>query len=99
MVTKKLSKEQHQELFFILERENKKLKQIFAEIKLIDDKFSQTFNLAESYYQDMKHFFDKKEYVKAFELQNYVWGLLDSLGVMKAVQVPKELQSWFKAEF
>jgi hypothetical protein len=99
MVTKKLSKEQHQELFFILDRESKKLKQIFAEIKLIDDSFSQIFNLAKSYYQDMKHFFDKKEYVKSFELQNYVWGMLDSLAVMKAVQVPEEMQKWFKAEF
>ena len=95
----KLSQAQQQELFFILDRENRKLKEIFAKIKLVDDKFSQTFNLVKSYYEDMNHFFDKKEYVKAFELQNYVWGMLDSLAVMKAIKVPKEMQKWFKADF
>jgi hypothetical protein len=95
----KLSQKQEEELFFILDRENKKLEKVFSSIKLKDQKFSEIFHLAQSYYGDMKHFFDKKEYVKAFELQNYVWGMLDSLAVMKAIQVPKELQKWFKTDF
>jgi hypothetical protein len=47
----------------------------------------------------MKYFFKKDEHVKAFELQNYVWGLLDSLALSKAIEVPKEFQKYFKAEF
>jgi hypothetical protein len=95
----RLSPKQQEEFFFILERENKKLNEIFSSIKLKNSKFSQTFNLAQSYYQDMIHFFKKKEHVKAFELQNYIWGLLDSLAIIKAIQIPKEMQKWFKADF
>ncbi len=95
----KITKKQEQELFYVLNRENEKLKMIFSSIKLIDKKFSQAFNLVQSYYKDMNHFLNKKEYVKAFELQNYVWGILDSLAIMKAIKVSREMQKWFKAEF
>jgi hypothetical protein len=57
------------------------------------------FILVKSYYEDMKHFFEKQEYVKAFELQNYVWGMLDALAVNGLIEVPKEIQKWFKADF
>ena len=96
---KKLSKSQQEEFFLILKREDKKLDEIFLKIKLVKKEFFSTFELAASYYNDMKHFLDKKEYVKAFELQNYIWGILDSLAIMKAIEVPKDLQKHFKAEF
>ena len=94
-----LSPKQKEEFFFILKREEAKLNQIFEKIKLKDQKFSETFKFAKSYYEDMKHFFAKQEHVKAFELQNYVWGLLDALALNKAIEVPKELQKHFKVEF
>ena len=95
----KFSKKQKDEFFFLLKREEAKLQQIFDKIKLKDQKFSETFKFTQSYYQDMKYFFEKQEHVKAFELQNYVWGLLDALALSKAIEVPKELQKHFKTEF
>jgi hypothetical protein len=68
-------------------------------LKIKDKQSIQAFQLMQSYYEDMNHFLDKKEYVKAFELQNYVWGILDCLASLKLIQVPKEMQKWFKAEF
>lgn len=94
-----ISKKQQEELFFMLERESKKLIQVFSNIKLKDKKYSQVFNLSKTYFQDMQHFLDKKEYVKAFELENYVWGLLDALAIAKAINVPARMRGWFKAEF
>lgn len=95
----KLTKPQKQEFFRILKREEAKLEQIFDKIKLKDSKFEETFKFMKAYYEDMKFFFKKEEHVKAFELQNYVWGFLDALAISGAIEVPKELQKWFKAEF
>jgi hypothetical protein len=96
-----LNKTQEEEFFFILERENKKLEQIFKSIKLKtkDKKTKEIFNLVLSYYKDMSYFLKKKEYVKAFELENYVWGLLDALAIFKAIQIPANMQAWFKCDF
>lgn len=94
-----LSAKQKEEFFFILKREEAKLERIFEKIKLKKQEFSETFKFTKSYYEDMRFFFKKQEHVKAFELQNYVWGLLDALALAKAIEVPKELQKYFKAEF
>jgi hypothetical protein len=95
---RRLTQKQENELFYVLNREKTKLEQIFSSMKLKDKKFSPAFNLAQAYYKDMNHFLDKKEYVKAFELQNYVWGILDCLAISKALQVPREIKGWFKAD-
>ena len=94
-----LSPKQKEEFFFILKMEEAKLEQIFEKIKLKKQEFSEIFKFTKSYYEDMKYFFKKDEHVKAFELQNYVWGLLDYLALSKAIEVPKEFQKYFKADF
>jgi len=94
---KKLPQKQHDELFFYLERELKKLREVFEKVKVKKD--ADAFKLALSYFQDAKHFDKKKEYVKAFELVNYVWGILDALAISKDISVPKEIQKWFKNDF
>mgnify|MGYP003886043905 CR=1 FL=1 len=85
----------------MLKREDKKLKEVFKSIKLIEKKgkAKEIFELAKSYYKDYVYFKEKKDYVKAFELQNYVWGLLDALAILKAISVPKKLQKYFKTDF
>ncbi|HDI02989.1 MAG TPA: DUF357 domain-containing protein [Candidatus Pacearchaeota archaeon] len=96
MLTEKSSKE----LIFMLQREDKKLKEVFKSIKLTGkEKAKEIFELAKSYYKDYVYFKEKKDYVKAFELQNYVWGLLDALAILKAISVPKKLQKYFKTDF
>jgi hypothetical protein len=93
----KLPEKQHDELFFYLERELKKLKEVFKKIKIKKD--ADAFKLATSYFEDAKHFYKKKEYVKAFELVNYVWGILDALAIHKEITVPKGIRKWFKTDF
>ena len=94
---KKLTDKQHDELFFYLERELKKLEEVFKKVKIKKD--LDAFKLAKSYFQDSKHFYEKKEYVKSFELVNYVWGILDALAIHTEMTVPKEIQKWFKSDF
>ncbi|UCD20519.1 MAG: DUF357 domain-containing protein [archaeon] len=94
----KINKKQEKELFHYMERELKKLEQVFKKIKLKEKKFSNTFNLALSYFKDSKHFYKKQEYVKCFELLNYTWGLLDALAISKGILVPKTIKKWFKIE-
>jgi len=93
----KLPQKQHDELFFYLERELKKLEEVFKKVKVKKD--LDAFKLAQDYFQDAKHFDKKEEYVKAFELVNYVWGILDALAISKDISVPKEIQKWFKNDF
>ncbi|WP_342765398.1 DUF357 domain-containing protein [Candidatus Nanopusillus massiliensis] len=49
-----------------------------------------------SYYKDLKYFYEKKDFVKAFELENYIWGILDTLINLKLIEVPEEYKKWFK---
>jgi hypothetical protein len=44
----------------------------------------------------LKYFYEKKDFVKAFELENYIWGILDTLINLKLIDVPEEYKKWFK---
>ncbi len=81
------------ELMFYLHREYEKLRKIFVDIKFLDKKIEE-FVL--SYYKDFLYFYDKKDYVKAFELENYIWGMLDILINLKLIEVKEEYKKWFK---
>lgn len=94
----KLTKKQKEELFFYMERELKKLEEIFKEVKLKNKKALEVFDLAKTYFQDALYFNKKDEYVKTFELINYCWGLLDALAILKALEIPAKMKGWFKIE-
>jgi hypothetical protein len=82
-----------EEFFYYLDREYKKLELIFENIKFLDNKFE---DFLISYYKDLKYFYEKKDFVKAFELENYIWGILDALINLKLIEVPEEYKKWFK---
>ncbi len=82
-----------EEFFYYLNREYKKLEEVFEKIIFKDENFKK-FLLA--YYNDMKYFYENKEYVKAFELENYIWGILDALINLNIIEVPEEYKKWFK---
>ena len=109
-----LNQKQLQEFFYMLKREYKKLTEIFKHIKLkeikgkekeikesdqIQQQIRQLFQLALAYWKDLQYWMQRREWVKAFELINYIWGLLDGLATLKAIKVPKKTKPWFKAEF
>ena len=91
----KLNKKMEKEFFFYLDREVKKLKVVFKNVK-IKRGGEKVFKLASSYFEDLKYFLDKKEFVKAFELENYIWGILDTLANLNLLEIPKRIRKWFK---
>jgi len=82
-----------EEFFYYLDREYKKLELIFKNIKFLDNRFK---DFLISYYKDLKYFYKKKDFVKAFELENYIWGILDTLINLRLIEVPEEYKKWFK---
>jgi hypothetical protein len=82
-----------EEFFYYLNREYEKLNKIFEKIIFKDKRFEE-FLL--SYYKDMKYFYEKREYVKVFELENYIWGVLDTLINLNLIEVPEDYKKWFK---
>ncbi|MFP3290138.1 MAG: hypothetical protein RXN31_02950 [Candidatus Nanopusillus acidilobi] len=82
-----------EEFFYYLDREYKKLELIFKNIKFLDNRFK---DFLISYYNDLKYFYEKKDFVKAFELENYIWGILDTLINLRLIEVPEEYKKWFK---
>jgi hypothetical protein len=81
------------EFFYYLNREYEKLELIFKNIRFLDNRFKK---FVISYYNDMKYFYENKDFVKAFELENYIWGILDTLINLGLIEVPEEYKKWFK---
>ena len=82
-----------EEFFYYLNREYEKLELIFKNIRFLDNRFEK---FVISYYNDMKYFYENKDFVKAFELENYIWGILDTLINLGLIEVPEEYKKWFK---
>lgn len=74
-------------------REIRRMERVFSEIEVIED--SKVFLLAESYFKDSKFFFEKKEYVNAFEAVIISWAYVDSLLHFNKVKVPDRLKQSF----
>ena len=81
------------EFFYYLNREYEKLKIVFEKIKFKDKDIEK---FVRAYYEDMKYFYNKKDYLKAFELENYIWGILDALANLNIIYVPEDIKNWFK---
>ncbi len=90
-----IRKESIKELIEITDREVKKLKIVMDEIGKEIPK--EVKALIESYLYDLDYFYSKKDYVKAFELANYIWGYLDCLANLNLIN-PKKTRKWFKVE-
>ncbi|MGC9079430.1 MAG: hypothetical protein ACP5G1_01695 [Nanopusillaceae archaeon] len=82
-----------EELLYYLNREYEKLEKIFKDIKFKDKRFE---NFILAYYKDFLYFYNSKDYVKAFELENYIWGMLDILINLDLIEVKEEYKKWFK---
>ncbi len=84
------------ELMYYLKREWEKLNIVFKEVKLVKEEYKDLWEMVLSYYNDLKYFYEKRDYVKVFELENYIWGLLDALANLKALEIPEKIKRWFK---
>lgn len=67
-----------------------------AELEVKDSEEAEDLErLIRSYYKDARYFYEKGEFLKAFELFSYVWGLLDA-GARLGVFEPGEAREHYK---
>ncbi|HIP66675.1 MAG TPA: DUF357 domain-containing protein [Candidatus Nanopusillus sp.] len=99
MVTndKDIPKRAYGELMYYLEREYRKLEIVFSKVHFIGNQ-KDVWILILSYWEDCKHFYNKNDYIKAFELVNYIWGMLDILANLDLLEIPRDVKKWFKIE-
>ena len=72
----------------LVEKEIKKIEDVVKEVKLKDSKALEVYNLALSYFVDAKHFFDKKDFIRAFEAIVISWAYLDSCLHFDFIEIP-----------
>lgn len=87
--------EQLQELCM---KEIKKMEDVFKNIKIIDNKGLELYNLALSYFNDSKYFLDKKDFVRSFEAIIISWTYIDSGLHLKLFEIPTNLKIYFTVE-
>ena len=76
-------------------KEMERIEKIMKNLKIIDHKADGLVKVLNSYYEDSKSFFEKKQYLQALEAAFIVWAYVDAglhLGVFK---VPDELRKMF----
>ena len=87
------AKNSNNELIYLLERELKKLKIVFDKVKFLDKDLEK---FVKSYWEDCKYFYEKRDNIKAFELINYIWGILDCMANKNLLEIPEDIRKWFK---
>jgi hypothetical protein len=82
----------------LLDREISKLSIVFQKVNPKSNQIKDLWNMILSYWEDCKHFYKSGKKLEAFELVNYIWGLLDALANLDLIEVPAEIKKWFKIE-
>jgi hypothetical protein len=83
------------ELEELTKEEIEKMKKVLKEVKVKDAKALEVYNLALSYFIDAKHFFDKKDFVRAFEAIVICWAYLDACLHFNFLEIPEEFKKHF----
>lgn len=66
-----------------------KLDYRLKELKNIPSKYIYLYDLANQYYKDSVHYFEKKDYFTSFGCSDYAYGILDSLDYIINGNYPK----------
>ena len=74
-------------------REIERMEQVLSEMEVLED--SSVVLLARSYFSDSKTFFDKREYVNAFEAIIICWAYVDSLLHFGKIRISDERKDLF----
>jgi hypothetical protein len=77
------------------EKEIDRIEKIMESLEVIDSKADSLMQVLNSYYNDSKLFFKKKEYLQALETAFIVWAYVDAGLHLKVFKVPDELKSMF----
>lgn len=78
-------------------KERKRVMEAFTHMKIIDEKAKDVLNLAKSYRVDAEHFYEMGDYLSAFELYVYIFGMLDALARLKMID-PGKARQHFKID-
>lgn len=78
-------------------KERQRVNETLPEIKVLDSKAEDVIELARSYRVDAEHFYEIEDFISAFELYVYIFGLLDALARLKVID-PGKARKHFKVE-
>jgi len=79
----------------IVKKEIEKMEEVVKEVELKDIKALEVYNLALSYFSDAKHFFEKEDFVRAFEAVIISWAYLDACLHFGFIEIPEKFKKYF----
>jgi len=79
----------------LAKKEIGKVELILKELKLVDSKGKSILNLINSYLEDAKYFYDKKQFVQAFEAAVMCWTYADAGLHLKVFEINDYLKKLF----
>ncbi len=83
------------EIESLAKKEIDKVEVILKSLKLADSKGKNIMNLINSYFEDAKYFYDKKQFIQAFEAAVMCWTYADAGLHLKVFEVPDSLKRIF----
>jgi len=80
-------------------REIKRMKKVFKNLKLKNEKGSGILELARSYLEDASYFLKQKEYLIAFEAAVISWAYIDAGLHIGLFEVDEKVRKYFTVEY
>jgi len=87
------------EIIKAAEKEKKRMEEIIKslELKKTSKEAKEFYAMAVNYYKDGIYFFDKKDFLRAFEAFIISWSYVDAGLKLKFFAVPSKQKKWFTA--
>ena len=82
----------------LAKKEIDKVELILKELKLVDPKGNDILNLINSYFEDAKYFYNKKQFVQAFEAAVMCWTYADAGLHLKVFEINDSLKRLFTVD-
>jgi len=79
----------------LAKKEIEKIEEIIKDVKLKDNIALEVYNLALSYFSDAKHFFEKEDFIRAFEAIVISWAYLDACLHFGFIEIPEKFKEYF----
>lgn len=84
-----------EELRDVAKKEIDQMDEIIEEVKVVDKKGNDIMELSKAYFSDSKHFFEKKDFIRAFEAVVISWTYIDSGLHLKVFKIPEKFKDHF----
>ncbi|MEM0480949.1 MAG: DUF357 domain-containing protein [Candidatus Aenigmatarchaeota archaeon] len=79
----------------IARKEIEKMDKVIKEVKVLEPKALEIYNLAISYLIDSKYFLEKKDFIRAFECVVISWAYLDACLHLNLIEIPEKYKDYF----